>query len=143
MFSNVFNYIFRFRLSHVFYRLLLLLLLSFTSLVSTNCYHQAIYGSNSGCDAEKLAWLQGELLAMVDRGQLTAPERAAVAADLEAQVTATKEELAVATAENKPKKVCFFVICLFFLFVHSYYCANVLLYCTAVLLIFFCFRWRS
>ncbi len=34
-----------------------------------------IYEANSGCDVDKIAWLQGEIKAMVEKGELTADEK--------------------------------------------------------------------
>ena len=39
---------------------------------------EEISNSNSGCDEEKIAWLQGEIKSMVENGQLTQKEKAEV-----------------------------------------------------------------
>ena len=36
---------------------------------------QSVYDNSSGCDAEKVSWLQGEIKTMVDKGQLTLSEK--------------------------------------------------------------------
>ncbi len=66
---------------------------------------QAVYESNSGADAEKMAWLQGEIKKMVDEGQLTASEKEELLLSLDANVKTIVEEQATATQEGKPKKV--------------------------------------
>ena len=66
---------------------------------------QAIYESNSGVDAEKIAWLQGEIKKMVDEGKLTASEKTELLASLDANIKTVEDEKAVATTEGKPKKV--------------------------------------
>ena len=66
---------------------------------------QAIYESNSGADAEKITWLQGEIKKMVDEGQLTSSEKTELLASLDANIKTVEEEKAIATTEGKPKKV--------------------------------------
>ena len=39
---------------------------------------EEISNSNSGCDEEKIAWLQSEIKSMVEKGQLTSKEKAEV-----------------------------------------------------------------
>ena len=66
---------------------------------------QAIYESNSGADAEKISWLQGEVKKMVDEGKLTASEKEELLSSLEANVKVIDEEKAAAAKEGKEKKV--------------------------------------
>ena len=66
---------------------------------------QALYESNSGVDAEKISWLQGEVKKMVDEGKLTASEKEELLASLDANLKAIDEEKAAAAKEGKEKKV--------------------------------------
>jgi hypothetical protein len=66
---------------------------------------QAAYESNSGADAEKIVWLQGEVKKMVDEGKLTATEKEELIASLETNLKSVQDEIAAANAEGKPKKV--------------------------------------
>ena len=68
-------------------------------------FEQAVYESNSGADAEKIAWLQGEVKKMVDEGKLTASEKEELLLSLDANIKTINEEQAIATKEEKPKKV--------------------------------------
>jgi hypothetical protein len=66
---------------------------------------QAVYDSNSGGDAEKITWLQGEIKRMVDEGKLTKAEKAELLQSIEGNLAAVVKEIVEATAEAKPKKV--------------------------------------
>jgi polyhydroxyalkanoate synthesis regulator phasin len=66
---------------------------------------QAIYDSNSGADAEKITWLQGEIKHMVDEGKLTAAEKQDLLQSIDGNLTAVCKEIEEASSENKPKKV--------------------------------------
>ena len=66
---------------------------------------QATYESNSGCDVEKISWLQSEVKKMVDEGQLTSTEKDELLKSIDASIAAVVEEQTVANTENKPKKV--------------------------------------
>lgn len=66
---------------------------------------QRIYDSNSGCDEEKITWLQLEIKTLIDAGQLNSREKAELTKQIEANVTATQVELETARAEKKLKKV--------------------------------------
>eukprot|EP01038_Epipyxis_sp_PR26KG_P006451 gene6451-8873_t len=68
-------------------------------------YEQQIYDSNSGNDAEKISWLQSEVKAMVDNGQLTEAEKSDLVRTLTVNLTNLSVEIEAAVAENKPKKV--------------------------------------
>jgi len=70
-----------------------------------NPREQAIYESNSGSDKEKIAYLQSIIKTMVDEGKLTASEKIELLASLDTSLATVEEEIKVATAENKPKKV--------------------------------------
>ena len=65
----------------------------------------AIYEANSGCDTEKLTWLQSEVKAMVDSGSLTASEKIELLATIEANIRSTADEIETAKKEGKDKKV--------------------------------------
>jgi polyhydroxyalkanoate synthesis regulator phasin len=66
---------------------------------------QATYDANSGADAEKIAWLQGEIKSMVDQGKLTQAEKTELLQSIDANIAAVSNEIEEATADNKPKKV--------------------------------------
>jgi hypothetical protein len=66
---------------------------------------QAVYESDSGQDAEKLAWLQGEIKSMADGGMLTASERDELLETLRSSITALDEDIAAARSEGAVKKV--------------------------------------
>lgn len=66
---------------------------------------QHFYDSNSGADEEKIVWLQNEIKTMVDRGQLTAREKAELLKQIDTNVATTQTEVNEAKSENKPKKV--------------------------------------
>lgn len=66
---------------------------------------QAVYDSNSGADAEKITWLQGEIKHMVDEGKLTRLEKKELMQTIEGNLTAVVKEIEEATVEAKPKKV--------------------------------------
>jgi polyhydroxyalkanoate synthesis regulator phasin len=66
---------------------------------------QAVYDSNSGCDTEKIAWLQGEIKGMVDSGKLTAEEKTQLVESMGETLKGLEEELAQeqAGAASAPK----------------------------------------
>mmetsp|Transcript_16823 Transcript_16823/g.25295 ORF Transcript_16823/g.25295 Transcript_16823/m.25295 type:complete len:450 (-) Transcript_16823:143-1492(-) len=66
---------------------------------------QAIYDANCGCDQEKITWLQGEIKAMVDKGNLTAAEREQLLESFAANLETVAAEVESARAEGKTKKV--------------------------------------
>jgi len=66
---------------------------------------EEISNSNSGCDEEKIAWLQSEIKGMVEKGQLTQKEKAEVLSNITNNLKAAKEEIEVAKKENKTKLV--------------------------------------
>ena len=66
---------------------------------------QAIYDANSGCDAEKISWLQGEIKGMVDNGKLTADEKAQLMESLSVNIAAVDVEIEQSRAEGKDKRV--------------------------------------
>eukprot|EP01041_Mallomonas_annulata_P003179 gene3179-6274_t len=66
---------------------------------------QIIYDSNNGQDTEKITWLQNEIKAMVDAGQLSASEKDELSKSLATNITSLIEEIEKATQENKPKRV--------------------------------------
>lgn len=66
---------------------------------------QALYESNSGQDAEKLAWLQGEIKAMSEGGKLLASEKEELLASMQANLVAVEAEKAKAQEEGKAKLV--------------------------------------
>lgn len=53
---------------------------------------QAIYDANSGADAEKIAWLQKEIKALVDTAKLTLDERNELAASVKENIKTITEE---------------------------------------------------
>jgi hypothetical protein len=65
---------------------------------------QSIYDTNSGCDAEKIVYLQSEMKAMIDQGQLTAREKSDLINSINSNIELTKSEMEAAQLENKPKK---------------------------------------
>lgn len=54
--------------------------------------------------AEKVAWLEAQLKAMVDGGQVTSGEKQQLLAQMETRADALAVELSAAKAEDKPKK---------------------------------------
>lgn len=66
---------------------------------------QGIYDNNSGADEDKINWLQHEIKAMIDNGQLTAKEKSEQLKTMESNIQSLKKEIEDATTENKPKKV--------------------------------------
>ena len=66
---------------------------------------QAIYDGNSGNTTEKINWLQSEIKATVDGGQLTAHEKEDLLKSLDVNLVAVETEITEAKTENKPKKV--------------------------------------
>ena len=66
---------------------------------------QEKYDSNTGNTSEKINWLQSEIKAMVDAGQLTSHEKEDLLKSLDTNLAAAEAELNEAKAENKPKKV--------------------------------------
>lgn len=66
---------------------------------------QALYESNSGQDAEKIAWLQGEIKSMSEGGRLSAAEKEELLASMQANLAAVEAERAKATEEGKVKVV--------------------------------------
>lgn len=70
-----------------------------------NPKEQAIYDNNSGNTTEKINWLQSEIKAMVDNGQLTSNEKEDLLKSLESNLTTVEAEITEAKTENKPKKL--------------------------------------
>lgn len=66
---------------------------------------QQLYDANSGADADKILWLQGEIKSMVDEGRLTSGEKSDLLQSIDANVASITKEVEEATAEAKPKKV--------------------------------------
>ena len=66
---------------------------------------QAQYDANSGGDMEKIAWLQGEMKTMLDKGHLSKEEKAELLKQVVDNTASTQEELAAAQKEGKAKKV--------------------------------------
>ncbi len=64
-----------------------------------------VYEANTGVDEEKIAWLQSECKQMVDAGRVTVKERDEILASIDTSVVSVTEDMALASAENKPKKV--------------------------------------
>ena len=54
---------------------------------------------------EKVKWLEGQLKAMVDEGNLTMGEKQQLLEQVEQKIQMAQKEIDSATAEGKPKKV--------------------------------------
>lgn len=65
----------------------------------------AIYESNSGVDGDKIKWLQSEIKALVDAGNLTQSEKDELKTSLESNLDNIKDEIELAKKDEKPKKV--------------------------------------
>jgi hypothetical protein len=72
--------------------------------VMLNPKEQAFYDANSGSDDEKIAWLQNELKAMIESGQLTAREKSELLKQMENNLSTVTSEIESAKTEGKPKK---------------------------------------
>lgn len=66
---------------------------------------QAVYDANSGSDAEKITWLQGEMKQMLERGHLSKEEKDDLLKTIAENMAHMREELAAAEKEGKAKKV--------------------------------------
>mmetsp|Transcript_18382 Transcript_18382/g.30807 ORF Transcript_18382/g.30807 Transcript_18382/m.30807 type:complete len:464 (+) Transcript_18382:108-1499(+) len=66
---------------------------------------QAKYDANSGCDEEKITWLQTEIKAMVDEGKLTNREKEDLLESITTNIQSITAEIEEATKDNKAKKV--------------------------------------
>ena len=66
---------------------------------------QALYDANSGCDQAKVTWLQAEIKAMVDNGNLTKDEKAQLVETLSGNVKSLEAEIAQCAGEGKDKRV--------------------------------------
>ena len=64
---------------------------------------QALYESNSGQDAEKIAWLQGEIKSMSEGGRLSAAEKEELLASMLSNLAAVEAERAKALEDGKAK----------------------------------------
>lgn len=66
---------------------------------------QTIYDSNTGSDAEKIAYLQAEIKQHVDNQQLSAIEKQELLDTITSNLETVDAEMEAAKAENKPKKI--------------------------------------
>jgi hypothetical protein len=64
-----------------------------------------IYESNCGCDAEKIGWLKNEIKSVLDKGQISNTEKLEAIKNVDMNIKSLKDELEVATKENKLQKV--------------------------------------
>ena len=66
---------------------------------------QEIYDANSGCDAEKIDWLQSEMKAMVDKGDLTASEKTEKISEMTTNLQRLAEDVDTAKAAGQQRVV--------------------------------------
>ena len=64
---------------------------------------QALYEGNSGADADKVTWLQGEIKEMGENGRLTASEQKELVESISANLKSLEADKDKAEAEGKPK----------------------------------------